>query len=314
MNKSNLTTIESVEAAIRKIKDDPYILETSNFAQLFSHVCPDSRQNKNLVGVIGDPGLGKSTALQKYANKHPHTYLVSVGKSMNPKQFYGSFLERIMLNQTNVYNKVNNDFYKTLDKEQSDDQYEVQRKLLNKYEALVRFNNDSKVGLKSGWTLNDIIRRITDNLNATAIEFETNNLVIIDEAGGFSKPSHLEYLREIRNGTEQSTGIIIAGPPYWRKTLIQWSERGINGIPEIMSRISYWVELEVPKGNEIREIAKAYGITDKEVLHELKSCRNFRSVMHGIEMHLKARMTEIKEAEEENQSMLNLNNKMYATN
>ena len=117
----------------------------------------------------------------------------------------------------------------------------------------------------------------------------------------------------MRDATEKTTGIVIAGPPYWRRTLLQWSDRGINGIPEVVSRIHDWVELEIPKGNEIKEIAKVYGITDKQAINEFKNVRDFRALMHRIERYYKEKLIELNESEE-NQSMLNLNNKMYASN
>lgn len=313
MNNLELATKEEIENMIRKIKDDPFVLETANFVML-SRCCVDAQKNKNLIGVIGNPGLGKSTALEKHVQKFPHTYIVKVGKSMNAKQFWGTVLERIIFDQENIYSKVSNDHFKMLngDTDSIQEEYEIQRKLLKQYEALMKYNEGSKIGLKSGWTLNDIVKRIAENLNATAIEFETNNLLILDEAGKFDKPAQLEYLHEVRDATEKTTGIVIAGPPYWRRTLLQWSERGINGIPEVVSRIHDWIELESPKGNEIREIAKVYGINDKSTINEFKNVRDFRALMHRIEKYYKEKLNEI--IEEENQSMLNLNNKMYASN
>ena len=80
------------------------------------------------------------------------------------------------------------------------------------------------------------------------------NLLIIDEAGKFS-PRMLEYLHELRDETNENTGIILAGPDYFHSNLIKWVNRGKEGMPEVYRRINMWEELNKPTFSEVSAIS-----------------------------------------------------------
>ncbi|OKL40275.1 AAA family ATPase [Pontibacter flavimaris] len=67
------------------------ILSTSNYTTVHA-ICEDARQRRKLVGIIGYPGAGKTTALQSYYRSHKNIYYVECKNSMNRKQFLHAVL------------------------------------------------------------------------------------------------------------------------------------------------------------------------------------------------------------------------------
>ncbi|WP_293304258.1 ATP-binding protein, partial [Pedobacter sp. UBA5917] len=45
-----------------------------------------------MIGIIGDTGFGKSTALEYYANQHQNVYYMNIEISMSPKVFLNALL------------------------------------------------------------------------------------------------------------------------------------------------------------------------------------------------------------------------------
>jgi len=69
---------------------DELLIETDNFATT-TQTCEDAWLNRNMNAVVGETGLGKTTALISHLRNHPEcTYYVKVTKSMNVKLFYSS--------------------------------------------------------------------------------------------------------------------------------------------------------------------------------------------------------------------------------
>lgn len=140
-------------------------------------------------------------------------------------------------------------------------------------------------GKDFGTSLYDLINNIAYRLNYNGL----NKLLIIDEAGKF-KASFLEYLHELRDKTLDTTGIIIAGPEYFKKNLIKWKGRGVIGIPEFYRRVNYWEELDPPSKTEVRGFCNQCGIEDEDFVSELtKVCENFSDILNGIEIYLQKR-------------------------
>jgi DNA transposition AAA+ family ATPase len=74
---------------IRRLKEMNLILETSNFSTC-QRICRDAQTNKKMIAITGNPGYGKTTALEYYVatcNDYP-AYFVTVKPSMSPVQFY----------------------------------------------------------------------------------------------------------------------------------------------------------------------------------------------------------------------------------
>lgn len=212
-----------------------FILGTSNFNTIDA-LCKEAQMKSKMIGIIGYPGAGKTTALETYTSDKSNVYYIRACKSMNAKQFHTCILNAMGVE-----------------------------------------------GKNQGVTLYDLINNIAFRLNYNQLK----KLIIIDEAGKF-KPSFLEYLHELRDRTISTTGIIIAGPEYFRDNLIKWKDRGVVGIPEFYRRVNYWEELSPPTKDEVRAFCKQYKIEDETFVTRLyQSCDNFSEILSAIEIYLK---------------------------
>jgi hypothetical protein len=126
---------------------------------------------------------------------------------------------------------------------------------------------------------------VFDLVNKAAFLFNqdaTNKLLIIDEAGKLT-PSLLEYLHEFRDLTDNSTGIIIAGPFYFQDNCKIWVRQKYKGIPEVYRRINYWQPLYPPNKSEIISICELNGVKDKKVINQWLKCQNFGDLSNLIQ-------------------------------
>ena len=69
------------------------VLETRNLATV-RQMCEQTRTNALMVGLLGDTGLGKTTALEYYARR-PRVYYVAYDKTMRPKHFFAAVLQTL---------------------------------------------------------------------------------------------------------------------------------------------------------------------------------------------------------------------------
>jgi len=69
------------------------LLETANLATVQT-MCEQTRANRLMVGLLGDTGLGKTTALEYYARR-PRVYYVAYDKTMRPKHFFAALLQEL---------------------------------------------------------------------------------------------------------------------------------------------------------------------------------------------------------------------------
>lgn len=130
-----------------------------------------------------------------------------------------------------------------------------------------------------------ILNKIAENLNAN----RAANLIIIDEAGKL-KPGQLEHIHDLRDRTEHTTGIIVAGPGYFQDNVERWSEKNIVGIPEFHSRVYDFERLERPTKREVVALCKAYDIKEKKTINRIyKVQNNFRKITFEIERELEIR-------------------------
>ena len=70
------------------------VLKTKNFSTI-QKVCFDAHENLRMAAIIGDAGLGKTTALNYYCSQYEDVYIVTVRKSMSANQFYLAVLEEL---------------------------------------------------------------------------------------------------------------------------------------------------------------------------------------------------------------------------
>jgi len=134
-----------------------------------------------------------------------------------------------------------------------------------------------EMGLSYSGSIYEMIERISEELNS-----KKNPLIIIDEAGKLTQ-TVLMYLHDLRNLTEGSTGMLLAGVEYFKTNLEKWVDRQKEGMPEFYDRIMYWQELKYPTKSEVRAICEAYGINDAEIVGELAKLRSYRKINNEIE-------------------------------
>lgn len=125
--------------------------------------------------------------------------------------------------------------------------------------------------------INTIIDRIGMLLNKSG----QKNILIIDECGRFTK-NQFHYIQEVRDLTEQSTGIVLAGPNYFKTNLKKWKTIEAEGIPELYRRINAWGLLSPPTPKEINSFLKFHKITDPEIIEEALKVENFGELMNII--------------------------------
>jgi hypothetical protein len=202
------------------------IIETNNYKTVFS-VCEEAMKNSRMIGIIGYPGAGKTTALESFIASNEQSYYVRVEPSMNAKQFYQAILKTLGIQRVNT----NNSLY-------------------------------------------DLMNIIAYHLNYN----QNKKILIIDEAGKF-KSKFLEYVHELRDKTEKTTGIILAGPEYFYENLEKWKNKNVIGVPELFRRISHWETLSPPTLYEAKAICNAQGVMDDQVIKEIyKTSENFAEI------------------------------------
>lgn len=133
--------------------------------------------------------------------------------------------------------------------------------------------------------LHEIIKLVSYKLNSIS----NNNLLILDEAGKFSRED-LEFVHELRDATEQTTGIVIAGPNDFEDNIIDWCEKGERGVPEFYSRVNDWIYIERPTKDEIIALCHANNIKDEAFIDMLVKQRkriDFRIINSKINIFLK---------------------------
>nr|NQU93976.1 AAA family ATPase [Bacteroidota bacterium] len=70
------------------------LIRTSNYENIYE-LCHDARETTKMVGLIGYPGAGKTTALKEYYRRSPNTWYISGQKSMRPKRFFEKLLRQM---------------------------------------------------------------------------------------------------------------------------------------------------------------------------------------------------------------------------
>src|SRR5690606_34840955 len=98
----------------------------------------------------------------------------------------------------------------------------------------------------------------------------------------------LEYVHELRDYTDHTTGIIFSGPQYFKDNIEKWKNRGVIGVPELYRRINHWEILEHPQVNEIRGFCNYFNLSDEKIVQTLyETCENFSDVVNRISEYLK---------------------------
>lgn len=90
--KVSTAMVSRLEAFVRRGTPEE-VYNTSDFEAVMK-VCDTARSHRLMIGLIGDTGTGKTTALKSYAcNKN--VFRVTFEKSMNPRQFFMAVLNEL---------------------------------------------------------------------------------------------------------------------------------------------------------------------------------------------------------------------------
>lgn len=69
------------------LESSEVILTTRNFKRIQA-VCEDAFNNKKMVAVVAEPGLGKTTSVHYFAQRKTNVFIVTARRSMTAKQFW----------------------------------------------------------------------------------------------------------------------------------------------------------------------------------------------------------------------------------
>ena len=136
-----------------------------------------------------------------------------------------------------------------------------------------------ELGVSFEGPLNAKINRVAEELNK-----KDHPLLIIDEAGKITHPIML-YLQELRDKTSSNCGIILAGMPYFKANLQKFADRQKEGYAEFLRRINLWHKCLGLKPDEVTEICRINGVTDKDKIKEFRTLKRFGDLMNGIYLY-----------------------------
>jgi DNA transposition AAA+ family ATPase len=205
------------------------LVETSGYHTI-SKVCKTVMYTKEMVGITGKPGAGKTTALKVFCANNKDAIYIRAKKSMRPKRFFEQLL------------KV--------------------------------------MGVNYSGTIYDMIERIATEWNE-----KSASLIVIDEAGKIDQ-TMMMYLHDLRDETEETTGIVLTGVEYFKTNLKKAVDKQKQGMPEFYSRISRWYILGEPTRPEIEAICKGNGLIDSTIIKKIQQFKNFRQVANQIRNEL----------------------------
>ncbi len=82
------------------------LYETNDLSSVVN-LCNKARQYRFMVGLVGDTGTGKTTALEAYSRRKNVFYTV-YDKTMNPKQFFAVLVKKLGISfEGNIHNLIN---------------------------------------------------------------------------------------------------------------------------------------------------------------------------------------------------------------
>lgn len=88
------------------LNQTPDLLDTSDFKACFT-TCDNARKHHFMIGLIGDTGMGKTTAFTTYALRK-NVYYVAFDKTQSPKHFFKALLREMGIGfEGNIHDMVN---------------------------------------------------------------------------------------------------------------------------------------------------------------------------------------------------------------
>ena len=160
-----------------------------------------------------------------------------------------------------------------LEIEKTDRPVELYNKVISTFPA---YDNYRSTSIR--WT----IEKAADLYN----EKRSPSVLIIDEANQF-KPNMLGFIRQFRDKTEYSTGLIISGPEEFHQELIDWKDARVKGINEFWTRKDDVITIDPPSCEDLKNICIANSIEDIGIINDLidASEGNYRGLRKQIEKY-----------------------------
>lgn len=135
------------------------------------------------------------------------------------------------------------------------------------------------MGIPFSGGYHDLLKRVIMEFNSL-----DEPLLLIDEVGKLNDRTIL-MLHSLRDQTMYSTGIILAGMPYFKTNLQKKVDKGVTGMGEFFRRIQQWQHLNGLSREEITYILEQNGITDKEEQQEFRKHTCFGNLDNAIRLH-----------------------------
>jgi DNA transposition AAA+ family ATPase len=93
------------------------LFETNDFSSIME-LCDKAQNDRKMIGLIADTGMGKTTALEAYS-KRKNVFYVAYDKTMQPKHFFIALLKQMGIEFEGTINKMVNLIADELNKLQS---------------------------------------------------------------------------------------------------------------------------------------------------------------------------------------------------
>ncbi|WP_192821204.1 AAA family ATPase [Rufibacter sp. LB8] len=152
--------------------------------------------------------------------------------------------------------------------------YVLYEKSMNPKVFFISLMREMGINLKG--SINDMVKRAAHELSILE-----NPLIVIDEAGKLPV-TLLMYLHDLRNQTQNTSGILLAGMPYFKVNLESWVSKQKEGASEFYRRVQLWQELQPPTRAEIKAICILHGITDPATVKNMQKFRDFGNLSNAI--------------------------------
>lgn len=133
-----------------------------------------------------------------------------------------------------------------------------------------------EMGISFQGGLSALIDRIADELNVMK-----SPLLVIDEAGKIKHQIFI-HLQSLRDKTEDSAGMVLAGMDYFKANLVKFSVKEKEGYAEFYRRVQLWQQLDYLSRKEIEDICAHHGITGKENVLEFLPCKRFGDLTNKL--------------------------------
>ncbi|MEM7372786.1 MAG: AAA family ATPase [Bacteroidota bacterium] len=166
--------------------------------------------------------------------------------------------------------------------------YVLCQKAMSQRELLLEIMKS--MGLNQSATPYRMLQLISERLNTLE-----SPLLMLDDAGKLNNDK-LMLVQQIRDMTEHNAGIVLAGVTYMYDNIQKALRRQKMGIPELVSRIGQFQNMQEPTLPEVMQICKVNGIesepVQRAIFHRFKEYRQIETSVLDL-LHYASRKDEI---------------------